>query len=144
MAATTQCNKCRHWSPEFEDAPRGFCRRWAPHSNLRWVLTYQTDGCGEFATFPKKKSEEDSELNTMTKDLIAFYCEEFEGIYGKKPNILGKDTGCAKLLVKQHGYDRARWIVGSFLEDPPSYNADHLMLDLRYIPQAANKIIARG
>jgi hypothetical protein len=97
--------------------------------------------CGEWSAIPapKKKKKTNPDIRT----LIEYDVAVFEDLFNAKPQIEIKDAAAAKLLLIDRDLDAAKWIVREFLEEPPKWNADNRTLDLRFIPKAANTILAR-
>lgn len=103
-----------------------------------------TDWCGDYKSTPKKEREKPGPPNEATLSLVGHYMQEFRRVFGAEPQIQIKDRAGAKALASGHPEEQAKMIITEFLEHPPQWNKERNLLDLRFIPGAANSILARG
>jgi len=88
------------------------------------------------APAPKKTSAK--------RALVTHYRDEFERVRGTKPVISwGKDTKVLAQLLSDRSLDEAKWIVTSFLEEPPDWYKARDMVSTTNLVSAANQVLAR-
>jgi hypothetical protein len=83
-------------------------------------------------------------LRERTQELIKYYYNTFHKIYGYKPEFnWGKAAKFFEKLAKNFDTKKSKWIIESFLENPPNWNKENFALEPWNVVGAINKIILR-
>lgn len=140
-----RCKSCEWFEMDSNDEAGkwGLCHRNPPDHQYCWPGVKPMDFCGEHKALPAKKSTEEKEVDMNIKLVVKHYQDTFKEIFDHRPVITAADTKAVKKLLSDIGLENTKWCVTKFLEEPPPWNREHNVYDLRSVIYAANKIMAR-